>query len=83
LPPPSSTPAATLDLLLGHADSGPPTFPDLLTAAGYAQAADKMRRATDECAAALGSKAALFNTTATAVDIDQIRSALGQPTPDR
>jgi pimeloyl-ACP methyl ester carboxylesterase len=63
-----------------HADSGPPTFPDLLTAAGYAQAVTVMRRPTDECAKALGSKAALFNTTATAVDLDRIRSALGQPT---
>lgn len=63
-----------------HAAPGPPTFPDLLTAAGYARAADQMRRRTEECATALGSKAALFNTTATAVDIDQIRSTLGQPT---
>jgi pimeloyl-ACP methyl ester carboxylesterase/GGDEF domain-containing protein len=62
-----------------HTDSGPPRFPDLLTAAGYAKAAAEMRKATDGCAAALGSKAALFNTTATAADIDQIRSALGQP----
>lgn len=63
-----------------HAESGPPTFPDLLTDAGYAQAANQMRRATDECARTLGSKAALFNTTATAVDIDRIRSVFGQPT---
>jgi pimeloyl-ACP methyl ester carboxylesterase len=39
-----------------------------------------MRALTDECAAALGSKAALFSTTATAVDIERIRSALGRPT---
>ncbi|WP_350275614.1 alpha/beta hydrolase [Kribbella sp. HUAS MG21] len=63
-----------------HADTGPPAFPDLLTDTGYAHAAGVMRRITDECAAALGSKAALFNTTATAVDIDRIRSGLGQPT---
>ena len=63
-----------------HAEPGPPKFPDLQTAAGYAQAVKVMRRATDECATALGSKAALYNTTATAVDIDSIRSALGQST---
>ncbi len=63
-----------------HPESGPPKFPDLLTDAGYAQAASQMRRATDVCAKALGAKAALFSTTATAVDIDRIRSALGQST---
>ncbi|WP_157996297.1 alpha/beta hydrolase [Kribbella sp. VKM Ac-2569] len=63
-----------------HADTGTPTFPDLLTDAGYARAAGLMRGITNECAAALGSKAALFSTTATAVDIDRIRAALGQST---
>ncbi|MEP6762123.1 MAG: alpha/beta hydrolase [Sporichthyaceae bacterium] len=63
-----------------HPDSGPPTFPDLLTATGYARAASEMRQFAEKCAAALGSKAALFSTTATAVDIDRIRAALGQST---
>jgi pimeloyl-ACP methyl ester carboxylesterase len=63
-----------------HRDSGRPTFPDLLSPTGYAQAASQMRRLTDECATALGSNASLFSTTATAVDIDRIRAALDQPT---
>lgn len=63
-----------------HVDSGPPKFPDLLSAAGYAQAAGEMREGTEECATPLGAKAALFSTTATAVDIDRIRSVLGQST---
>ncbi|WP_337590443.1 alpha/beta hydrolase [Kribbella speibonae] len=63
-----------------HADSGTPTFPDLLTHAGYARAAGVMRGITEGCAKALGPKAALFSTTATAGDIDRIRVALGQST---
>ena len=63
-----------------HPDPGPPTFPDLLTATGYARAASEMRQFAEECATALGSRAALFSTTATAVDIDRIRAALGQST---
>ena len=63
----------------GHKDSDPPGLPDLLTPTGYTRAADTMRVRTAECATALGSKAALFSTTATAVDIDRIRSALDRP----
>jgi pimeloyl-ACP methyl ester carboxylesterase len=63
-----------------HHDSGRPTFRDLLSPAGYDQAASEMRQYIDECATALGSKASLFSTTATAVDIDRIRAALDQPT---
>jgi pimeloyl-ACP methyl ester carboxylesterase len=62
-----------------HKDLDPPGKPDLQTPAGYAQAAARMRAQNDECATALGTKAALFHTTATAVDIDRIRSALDQP----
>jgi pimeloyl-ACP methyl ester carboxylesterase len=63
-----------------HQDSGRPTFPDLLSPAGYDRAASEMRQYTDECVTALGAKASLFSTTATAVDIDRIRAALDQPT---
>jgi pimeloyl-ACP methyl ester carboxylesterase len=63
-----------------HAEAGRPTFPDLLSDAGFARAAGEMRRAADECAKALGATASLFSTTATAADIDRLRAALGQST---
>ena len=63
-----------------HRANGRPEFPDLLTPAGYARAAAERRRRTAECAAALGSPAALDSPPAPATDIDRIRAALGQST---
>jgi pimeloyl-ACP methyl ester carboxylesterase len=70
----------SLPIRCEHGDPGPHAFPDLLTATGYARAASERRQFAEECAITLGSKAGLFNTTATAGDIDRIRAALGQST---
>ena len=56
----------------------PPTLPDLLSDAGYARAAAEIRTGTEECLRSLGTRAALFGTTAAAGDLDAIRLVLGE-----
>ena len=60
-----------------QAGTQPLTSPNFGSDAGYERTAQLVRGFADRCAAALGRDAALFNTAATAADIDRIRIALG------
>ncbi|MCL2780519.1 MAG: alpha/beta hydrolase, partial [Actinomycetia bacterium] len=55
-------------------------FPDVRTAAGFAQAKQAAADVAAECEAKLGPALADYNTVYTARDMDQIRAALGEET---
>jgi pimeloyl-ACP methyl ester carboxylesterase len=70
--------ARTSPIRCQHKETGPMPLPDLVSANGYEEISASVREATGECLSRLGDSAGLYNTTATAHDIDQIRAALGQ-----
>ena len=65
-----------------HLGDPDPKTPNVLTEAGFARAARIERQQSQACIQLLGSRAPHFSTQAAARDIDRLRAAVGDRSPD-